>query len=343
MANIINTGKFLFQQYFKKHFPVNRFIFKDKVTNIDYSIYKPEIKNNNSKLQNKVILAIHGMSLLGSEDPRFISACRSLSGCGYTVVAPQINSIRDLKIEPSALDIIIAIINSITGNKEICPESKLSIFAASFAGGLALIASTNEEISRKINSICLIGSFSSIEKSIKYLLSCQQGDDYGRLIILKNFLKYSITVSDEIYKALDIAISDNFFKKEKAELPSFINMLSLKDKDILIRLLDDPYFRLYHWNRILRNRDFEQIMNKITSEIYFNKITASILIIHGIHDNVIPALESIRLYNELQRTKVRSKLVLTPLLGHSDFKINFNVMPSIIDLLKGLSFFFSAT
>ncbi|MFH0976346.1 MAG: prolyl oligopeptidase family serine peptidase [Spirochaetota bacterium] len=342
MTNITSSAKFLAQQHFKKHFPVFCFTYKEAGNNIDFTVYEPEIKIANPKLSGKTILAIHGMSPLGADDPRFISACKSLSGCGYIVVAPHIESIRNLQIDPSAIDQIISIINTITDNKYICPEGRLSVFAASFAGGLALIASCNENIAQKISSICLIGSFSSMEKSIYYLLSNQDSDDYGRLIILKNFLKYSINVSDEIYKALDIAISDNFLCREFPDLPGFLNTMPLKDYDIFIRLMNDPYFRQYHWDRIKKNRDFEQILDKVNSETTFNKISASILIMHGVNDKVIPALESIRLYNELRRTQVRTKLILSPLLSHSEMKINVNVIPAVADLLKGMSFFFSA-
>jgi hypothetical protein len=342
MNNIINTGKFIFQHQFNKHFPVRIEKYRDLILNSDFTIYKPVLKNIGLKASEKVILAFHGMTMLGMGDPKFVSLCKSLSGCGYTVIAPQIDSMQNLQIEASSITNIIEMINIITNNKEMCPEGRLSILAASFAGGISLMASSDEKISGKINSICLIGSFSNIDTSINYLLSSQQSDDYGRLIILKNFLKYSIDVPYEITEAFDIALSDNFFKREEPELPAYFKKLTLRNYDLIIRLFDDPYFRLYHWNRIKKNGEFEQICSKFSMDNSLNKITASILIIHGIYDNVIPPLESVRLYNELQKIKIDSKLILTPLMSHSDLKINVNVLPSVIDLIKGLSFYFSA-
>jgi hypothetical protein len=166
MNNIINTGKFIFQHQFNNHFPVSAEKYRDLALNSDFTIYKPVIKNTGSKTSEKVILAFHGMTMLGMSDPKFISICKSLSGCGYTVIAPQIDSMQNLQIEASAITNIIEMIDTITSNKEMCPEGKLSILAASFAGGISLMASSNEKISGKISSICLIGSFSNIDTSI---------------------------------------------------------------------------------------------------------------------------------------------------------------------------------
>jgi cephalosporin-C deacetylase-like acetyl esterase len=279
---------------------------------------------------------------LGTKTPKFINACKSLAGCGYKVIAVQMDSMQNLLIDTFVIDEVVKIIESVASNYEICPKGKLSIFAASFAGGISLAASSDERIAGKVTSICLIGSFSDIESSVNYLMISQESDNYGRLIILKNFLKYSFDVPEKIYKAFDIALADNFFKREKPELPAYLRTLSMNNYDIIIRLLYDPYFRLYHWNRIKKDRRIEVMIERFSTDKYLNKINASVLIIHGIYDNVIPPLESIRLYNKLQKIKVNSKLILTPLMNHSDLKFNFNIMPLVIDLFNGLSFYFNA-
>ncbi|MBN2402690.1 MAG: hypothetical protein JXN64_09835 [Spirochaetes bacterium] len=307
------------------------------------TIYEPDLKSikqiKNS--ENKVILTFHGMTMLGSKDPKFINACRSLAGCGFKVIAVQMDSMQKLIIESSIKDEVVKIIEGIAGNKELCPGGKVSIFAASFAGGICMMASSDERIAKKVNSICLVGSFADVESSIKYLLSSQGSDSYGRLIILKNFLKYSFDVPDEIYNSITIGLEDNFYKRDKPELPKYLGTLPVNQYDIMTRLLNDPYYRLYHWDRIRKNKHLEEMFDRFSWKNYLKKINASIVIIHGIYDNVIPALESIRLYNELQRLKVRSKLVLTPLLTHSEIKYSFNILPPAMNLLKGLSFYFS--
>ena len=340
MHNLINTGKFLLQHQFNKFFPVFSYSLNDPASGMNFVIYEPEANDNKRHECRGTILTFHGMTMLGSMDQRFINACRSLAGCGYTVVAVQMDSMQNLLIHDSIVEETVKIISAVADNREICPSGKVSIFAASFAGGICMIASSDKRISDKISSICLIGSFSDIETSIRYLLSAQESDSYGRLIILKNFLKYSFDVPASVGKAIDIALADNFYEREKAELPSFLNSLSLSNYDLIRRLLEDPYFRIYHWNRIKKNEYIQGLIDRFSARNYLKKTNASIVIIHGVSDNVIPVFESIRLYNELQRLKVKSKLILTPLMGHSDVKLSLNLLPSVIDLFKGLSGFF---
>ena len=342
MLNIINTGKFFLQHQLNKHYPVKVTKYANAKIKSEITVYRPVAENSGIKTSKKVILAFHGMTMLGAADPKYISVCKSLSGCGYTVIAPQIDSMQNLQIVPSEIATIVDLINAITQNNELCPEGRVSIFAASFSAGMSLFACADETIKNKISSICLIGTFADIETSITYLISNQQSDNYGRLIVLKNFLKYSIDVSGAVYKAFDTAISDNFFKKKKPELPDYLKTLSLKDYDITSRLLNNPYFRLYHWNRIKKNDNFQQIMDQFPPGNYLKNINASVLLIHGIHDNVIPPEESITLFTNLKCKKVKSKLILTPLMSHSEIKLNINVLPALIDLLSGLSFFFRA-
>ena len=340
MHNLINTGKFLLQHQFNKFFPVFSYSQKDPVSGMEFVIYEPETNDNKKKESMGTILTFHGMTMLGSRDQRFINACRSLAGCGFKVVAVQMDSMQNLLIHESIIEETVKIIETVADNREICPSGKVSVFAASFAGGICMIASSDKRISEKISSICLIGSFTDIETTTRYLLSAQESDSYGRLIILKNFLKYSFDVPATVKKAIDIALADNFYFREKPELPAFLKNLSLSNYDLICRLLDDPYFRLYHWERIKKNEYIQNLIERFSARNYLKKTNASVVIIHGVSDNVIPVLESIRLYNELQRLKVKSKLILSPLMGHSDIKLSLNLLPSVVDLFKGLSRFF---
>ncbi len=340
MNEIINTGKFLFQQQSKKHLPVSISENKDTNNNIDFITYKPLIKNGKELCGKKVILAVHGMSVYGNKDPRFINVCKSFAGCGYIVISPKFDTIQNLKIDSASIKEIKTAIDLITSNMGICPESRLSIFTNSFSGSLSIIASSGTEIAYKVKSICTIGSYSNIENIITYLLGNPESDPYGRLIILKNFLKYSIHVPEEMEKALDIAIQDNFHKNDPPLLKLYIKRLSLKNRDILTRLLNDPYYRLYHWNIIQKNKEIIKMGEELSLDPHLKKISASILIIHGKKDNVIPSEESVHLFTELKKANIDSKLVLTPLLGHSNLKLDLNVLPSVVDLFNGLSFFF---
>ncbi|MBN2040124.1 MAG: prolyl oligopeptidase family serine peptidase [Spirochaetes bacterium] len=342
MIDIINAGKFLFQQQSSIFLPGNsdEEILYEK--EFEFMRFYPKERYRNKPSGRNVILAVHGMSPYGNKDQRFINVCKSLAGCGYTVISPKYPLIQDLKIDPVSIDNIASSIEYITGRPDICPEARLSIFTVSFSGSLCLMAACRENTADKVKSICTIGAFHDIENIITYLLENPESDSYGRLIVLRNFLKYAVDVSAELDTALNIAIQDNFYNYDPPRLRSFLKNISPKDRTTLSRLMNDTDYRTYLWKIIVNNKDILNKKEQLTVDTHIDKLKASMLIIHGTGDNVIPYQESVQLHNILQAEGKSSRLILTPLLGHSNLKVDLNILPAVIDLFKGLSYFFKA-
>ena len=99
---------------------------------------------------------------------------------------------------------------------------------------------------------------------------------------------------------------------------------------------------MHHWERIKKHPDISRMMNDFTLSKYSGKIKSSVLIIHGAEDNVIPSEESVKLYNELKYHEIKTRLLITPLLGHSTLKFNPECFLSIFELFNSLSYFFKA-
>lgn len=295
------------------------------------------------------MLAVHGMSPYGNKDPRFINVCKSFAGCGFTVISPEFLDIKEFKIDPSISNQIVSVIEYITDNKDLCPEGKLSIFSVSFSGTLCLMASADERVRDKITSVCAVGSFGNIKTTLSYLINNTDSDPYGMLIILKNFIHYSIdayynklgTSPEKILKALDIAIQDNFYKRNPSFLKYYLEKMTVKDRYIFTRLVHDPDYRNYHWNNVLKNKDVMKMADEFDIPEYLKNVSANVLLLHGMDDNVIPSNESLELHSMLKQRLINAKLLLTPLLGHSNIKLKFGIIPHIFDLVKNLSFFFN--
>ncbi|MDZ4725428.1 MAG: prolyl oligopeptidase family serine peptidase [Leptospira sp.] len=287
------------------------------------------------------IVTINGLAPLGNRDPRFIIVNKSLCNLGYTVISPYYDEICDYKISLRNVDDIKNSILYIANKKEFSRSGKVSIFAPSFSGSLSLIAASDDNISNKINSICTIGAYGNVEDIIGNLFSNQKMDEYGRMILLLNFLPISIGKNENLFKALKLAILDNYFKYKDNLLEPHYSKMKKADKDFFNKLKYDTEFRMKHWNTILRKGGKNRILLSALSVMnHIHKLNTPILLIHGTKDDVVPANESSKLYDKLNEHGVDCKLCITTLISHGDTGFNLKTLLEVPKLVSSFSFFF---
>ncbi|MCC5813894.1 MAG: transcriptional regulator [Leptospira sp.] len=291
-----------------------------------------------------LILTINGLAPLGNRDPRFILVNKSLCNLGFTVISTFYDEICDFKISLRNIEDIKDSISYITGDKNVSPQGKLSIFAPSFSGSLSLIAASDLEIANNLNTICTIGAYGNVETIIQNLFSNQELDEYGRMILLLNFLPISIGKNDSLFTALKLAIIDNYFKyKDNLLEPHYLQM-SKENRDLFDQLKMDRNFRIKHWNIILKKGGENRILlTKLSVTNYLDTLSLPILFIHGEKDDVVPANESIMLYNHLSSRGLDCKLCVTNLISHGDTGFSLKILLELPKLVNSFSFFFKHT
>ncbi len=96
----------------------------------DTDVYEPHLKCKGT------IAVIHGMSPFGKEDRRIVMFCQTLSHVGFRVVAPDIQTIKNLEIDAKQISLISKLLDLIAKNKKFAPKGKISVLAPSFSEGL---------------------------------------------------------------------------------------------------------------------------------------------------------------------------------------------------------------
>lgn len=287
------------------------------------------------------IVTINGLAPLGNRDPRFIVVNKSLCKLGYTVVSPFYDEICDYKISLRNIDDIKDSILYISSQKELSPSGKVSIFAPSFSGSLSLIAASDKEIANRIHSLCAIGAFANVDDIIGNLFANQDLDEYGRMILLLNFLPLSIGENKSLFKAIKLAILDNYYKYKNNLLEPHYTKMKKSDRDFFENLKYDSEFRMKHWKLILKkggkNRE---LLTALSVTNYINSLNLPILLIHGVKDDVVPANESLMLYEKLLARGVECKLCITSLISHGDTGFSFKTLLEVPKLISSFSFFF---
>jgi hypothetical protein len=288
-----------------------------------------------------IIITFTGFSVNGYKDKRMIAVSRAFQKLGYTVISPQIKKIDQLLIDPNSVLEIQEVISAIAKDEKLNPRRlKPAVFAPSYTAGMCALAIANLP-HQIVSSLCLLGTYCSIEKSMKFVLSStSEVDDYGMHILMKNFLSYAIDKQVDLSVIIQTAIEDNGFKRPIPALPRVMLQANPAATSLYKQLIQDPSLRtnllLQAWNNM---PDASRWKEQLDVASHASKLALPITIIHGKEDNVIASSESVSLYHLLKEKNKHLLLNLTSLLDHGDLKIGWNLMKEVFNLSKSINHF----
>ena len=127
---------------------------------------------------------IHGMSLLGHRDPRQVKVQSALprpasESMHHTSMKSLIFAFRKSMFSGSKL-LYWRLSNKVRNE---------SVFSqCQFSAGLSLLATAELRGQNKLKGLCSIGGFSDVVSCLHYLIDDPEADEYGKLIIYRNYL-----------------------------------------------------------------------------------------------------------------------------------------------------------
>jgi pimeloyl-ACP methyl ester carboxylesterase len=202
----------------------------------------------------------------------------------------------------------------------------------SFAGGLSIVAAGRPAIRARVTSVLSFGGHGDLPRTLRYLLTGIQPDgverpphDYGVAIILLGVADrvvptgqveplraaiWSFLEASRLH-AIDIARAEDEFARARelaAALPepaqSYMHLVNARDVARLGPLLL-PYIT-------------ELAGDHALSPARSDAPACPVYLLHGTDDNVIPAVESILLAEDLRKRGTWVDVLLTPLITHAD-------------------------
>lgn len=288
------------------------------------------------------LVVVHGMSPKGKDDPRIIALCSALSQVGFRVLAPEIASIKALKIDAAQINELAEVFRSIAEDCTLTPTGKLGVLAPSFSGALSLAAASRPEVNDAIEVICAIGAFTQVDTVMSYLLQAQDADPYGRFIALKKIIPLIYPDDYLIQGALDAAIDDNLNERDMDDLNNALNTylqnIPQPDRQDIVRLFQDAQYRESLFARSKGILSDELAAIDVMQNI--EGLKARVFLLHGRDDNVIPCEQSERLYQQLKRLQKHVKLVVTPFIDHGDTAFHLRQLRDVAKIVQGFSSYF---
>ena len=305
------------------------------------NVFTGAIYRNKLRQSRGTILVITGLSVHGISDPRIVTLCNTLAAMDYTALLPLYEDIENFRLDSAASVAISLSINAFTEDKDLCPDGSLSVIAPSFSGGLALLAAAGQKITGRINSICTIGTYGSMQTVVPFLLEQQDNDEYGRMIILKNFIHYSTGRNQNLERALELAYHDGGYMRQTEKLVLFLKNISENDLKLFNELRNDPEERMKHWKRIISDPVAFSVIKALDVLPVIGKVSVPVSFIHGRNDDVISFKESELLYSELKKFGTPCRLSVTSLVSHGNSTFRIISIREIISLIRAFAFFFN--
>ncbi len=283
-------------------------------------------QSSKRKTTKGTVLVVNGFSVYGHKDERTLKIAKALAQAGFRSVAVAFEDLNRLHIHPRIIDEMADVIVAISKNKSLCASGKIGVFAPSYSAGMMLNAAAKMPAGKHISSLCAIGTYGSIEPSLNFVINSNNIDDYGRNVLLYNFLPYTNLATEGVLNIIKTAIEDNGFKRAEPLLPKVLSQAEGRDAELWKRFENDIPFR-----KKTLEEAFENVPNKDAWVSAFNvlpkvvAIETPVVFIHGKNDLVIPASESETLHQEFLKHGKNSFLCVTGILDHGDVQKNLSV------------------
>ncbi len=302
--------------------------------------YKTKIyKSNLNSNPKKVIFLAHGMSGFGIDDDRLFELAKNLTRMGFTVVTPEFEEVKSLKIIPETVQNIRDCFFCI---EKFFPNSKVGFFSVSFSAGMGLVAFSEAEISKKVKSILVVGSFFEMQNPSKFVVDNFDKDDYGTFILFYNFFEF-IFKSTNLKNLFLARALDNGMRRHNTSLalsPKLEKKLTKSEKENYYKITTNAQYRKDLIEKIISKSS--KFSAQISPKFFVSSIKSKLTLIHGKNDLVIPESETIQLSKFLTENKIKHNVCFTELLSHGDRVSYLDKLDKIPILAKTFGMFFKS-
>jgi len=303
-------------------------------------VYEP------SSSHTRAALLTSGLHASGIDEPRLVRLARQLAASHIVVVTPDIPELSRFEIAPAITDAIEDAGGWLADDAALAPDRRAALMGISFSGGLSVVAAGRPSLANRVAYVFSMGGHDDLARVLRYLctgrearptpdvqLGAATGDndfilpphDYGVAVILLS-LANRVVPAPQVERlragvrqylwasALDGGV-------DKARAPAEFDAVRK-----LARTLPEPSATLL---RYVVERDVVHLGARLLPFIGGSaaaeglspsrspKPSAPVFLLHGLEDNVVPAIESDYLAADL-RGHAPVRLLMSGLISHAE-------------------------
>ena len=288
-----------------------------------------------------------GLHASGIDEPRLVRLAHHLASSGIAILTPDIPELSRFEIAPAITDAIEDAGVWLSSNAALAPDHTAALMGISFSGGLSVIAAGRPSLAGHVAYVFSLGGHDDLARVLRYLCTgretrpadaVQLGSpsaagsefvlpphDYGVAVIL-------LSLADRVVPAAQVAPLRDGVRQylwasaldggvDKAKAPAEFEKVRAMQ-----RVLPEPSATLL---RYVIERDVVHLGARLLplagvtaaadglSVSKSPKPSAPVFLLHGLEDNVVPAVESEYLAADL-RGHAPVRLLLSGLISHAE-------------------------
>ena len=294
---------------------------------IEGRLYRP------ARHTRRTALVVPGLHTAGVEEPRLTRLATRLAGEGINVLSLPLPDLRQFRVTPRSTDMIEDAVRWLSDQRDIAPDRKLTLVGVSFGGGLSLVAAGRSALVDRLDMVISVGGHGDLPRVINYLCTgrlpdgtVQPANDYGAAIVLLGTLPLLVPaeqvapLEQAVRMFLDASVADGPAPEQAAAL--------FAESRRLGEALPEPA------RAIIADVSARDVMRLGPRLVGLAELTAGdpalsperspatlvqVLLVHGVHDTVIPQTETPALASYLAGAgNEQVSWLLTPAISHAN-------------------------
>ncbi len=260
------------------------------------------------------MVLVHGVHYKGIDEPRLVRFAESLAQVGVTVLTPEIPSLADYRIDPSAVVAIGAAARSL--HDDLGADTQVGVLGISFAGSLALLAAADPVVGKDIGFVVTVGSYDDLARVCRFYATGTIERPDGSQVTLTPH-EYGPVVW--IYSHLPDFFPAEGREEVRASLRFWLHEERDKAREALATVPPESRKKLeviYSGNLSSLDADIEADVDRHGDELaalsphgHLEKLEVAVFALHGTDDHLIPPSETLWIAHDLAPGKLAMALI----------------------------------
>jgi len=265
------------------------------------------------------VVVVPGVHHLGMDEPRLRRLARALASHGFLVLTPQVDELADYNITKGSAVVIGDAVHELARRSG---APKVGLLGLSFAGGMALIAASDDAVQQQLTTVIAIGAHDDLHRVLDFYQTDQthapdgtlfkmKAHEYGSLVTAyshasaffapQDVAQARLTLRTLLWEHLPEAHAD----AAKLSPQGQARMAQLFAHDTK-SLVDDTRRGL---------AAVQPELDAASPHYYLAKVHVPVMLLHGAADNVVPPTETLWLEHDLPKGVLHDGLI-SPAIGH---------------------------
>jgi len=289
------------------------------------------------------ILLVPGAAEKGKDDPRLVAFANTLARGRFTVLVPDLEGIRKLQVGSGNIREVIDSFLQLGALPDATPQGKAGICAFSYAVGPALLAALSPEIRNRVCFVMGVGGYYDLTRVLTFSTTgyfrenghwqYRNPNEYGKWVfVLSNIDRLSDPEDRQIFRLM----AERKLEEPKEGVEDLAVKLGPEGKHFYDFIANRDPSRVSLLISHLPKEVRQEIRALNLSNKDLSLLTAKLILIHGLDDDIIPYTESSALSRAMPPGQ--AELFLAKGLFHVDVKPglsdSWQLWRSIVALLQ---------